>query len=849
MKSLAKAPMSQTAERYSRIQELFDAVVDLPSDDRAAILEKQCGGDATLRQEVETLLAADAQTGSFGEEPVFPLPEDLFPDEAEEPFAGRRFGVYEIIREVGRGGLGAVYLAARADDEYRKEVAIKLIRRGLDTDDILRRFRTERQILAQLDHPNIARLLDGGTTDDGLPYFVMEYVKGEPINAYCDLHNLNPSDRLQLFRKVCAAVTYAHQNLVVHRDLKPSNILVTSDGDPKLLDFGIAKLLSADDEAFTQTAPGLRAMTPDYASPEQIKGEKITTASDVYSLGVLLYELLTGQRPYRLKTRTPEEFARAITEQEPERPSSAITNGDPSSVVSRHSSFPKGDLDNIVLMALRKEPERRYSSVAQFSEDIRRHLEGRPVVAHKDTFTYRAQKFIERNKIGVAAALTIFLILLTGIIVTLFQAERVVAERNRARKEAAKASRINTFLQNVLAFSDPSWLSSNPNKDREATVSEALETASRRVETELADQPEVAAAVHFTVGWTYKALGKLDKAEPHLRAAFDIRRRVLGGEDQDTAQSMVGLAELFQLRGNSKEAEAMTREAVSIYRKAQTKGVVDVKWFAVGLSNLSLILYATKGQDAVCEALTREAIAVSSPLTGTDRAPVPIFYNNLANLRNEQGDLDGAIRYTRNAIEEQARLPGDSRLGMDNFLNSLGVLLATKGEFPEAERALLEAVEIAVKTVGENHRSTALYLTNLSGCHSGSGNFHRAREVANRAIEIQQRSIPETHPDYIRSWLSLGNALNGLGELAQAEEFLRRALGRAREKLPPNSRYIPLAAGSLGENLTRQKRLFPEAEELLQFSYRELKARLGDGHPQTAKAAERLRKLEQIVAE
>lgn len=308
---------------------------------------------------------------------------------------------------------------------------------------------------------------------------------------------------------------------------------------------------------------------------------------------------------------------------------------------------------------------------------------------------------------------------------------------------------------------------------------------------------------------------------------------------------MVGLAELFQLRGNSAEAEAMTRDAVAIYRKAHAKGEVDAKWFAVGLSNLCLILYATKGQDPVCESLAREAIAVSGPLTGADRAPVPVFYGNLANLRNEQGDLDGAIRYNQLAIDEQSRLPGDARLGMDNFLNSLGVLLATKGEFPEAERALLEAVEIATKTVGENHRTTALYLTNLSSCYSASGDFSRGREVADRAIAIQQRSIPETHPDYIRSWLSLGNALIRLGDLIVAEDYLRRALVRAREKLPPNSRYIALAAGSLGENLTRQKKLSPEAEELLQFSYRELKARLGDGHPQTAKAALRLRALEQ----
>ena len=290
----------------------------------------------SLRVEIESLLKSDERTDGFIEQPAFAIPRDLFPDNVDEPFVGRQFGAYQVIREIGRGGLGAVYLAARADDEYRKEVAIKLVRRGLDTEDILRRFRNERQILAQLDHPNIARLIDGGTTDDGLPYFVMEYVNGEPINAYCDANALPTTERLKLFRKVCAAITYAHQNLVIHRDLKPSNILVTQEGEPKLLDFGIAKLLSAGDELFTQTIPALRVMTPEYASPEQVKGDKIMTTSDVYSLGVLLYELLTGQRPYRLKTRTPEEIARAITEQEPERPSTAVAKGDGS---SKHPKF------------------------------------------------------------------------------------------------------------------------------------------------------------------------------------------------------------------------------------------------------------------------------------------------------------------------------------------------------------------------------------------------------------------------------------------------------------------------------------------------------------------------------
>ena len=606
--------MTPAAERYSRVQELFDAAVDLPGEQRAAFLANQCDGDAALRHEVEALLAEDAQSGSFGERPRFVISSDVFPGAREEELAGRRFGVYEVIREIGRGGLGAVYLAARADDEYRKEVALKLIRRGLDTDDILRRFRTERQILAQLDHPNIARLLDGGTSEDGLPYFVMEYVQGEPISTYCDLHGLKLNERLELFRKVCAAVTYAHQNLVVHRDLKPSNILVTSDGEPKLLDFGIAKLLSTDDELmFTQTAPGMGAMTPDYASPEQVRGEKITTASDVYSLGVLLYELLTGKKPYRLTTRTSEELSRAVVEQEPERPSAALSSQER----RYHIAAPClcGDLDNIVLMALRKDQERRYSSVAQFSGDIRRHLEGLPVIAHKDTVSYRASKFIRRNAVGVTAAVFVLLSLLGGIVATAWQARRATsnartaeeqartasAERDRAQREGAKAQSINTFLQNILGFSDPTWVAGNPRGNaHQMTIAEAIDEAARRSEAELADQPEVLAAVQFSIGRIYETRGQLDRAEALLRSSLDIRRRVLGSEHPETAQSMAALGERLTNSGKSAESDPLLREALAFFRRTPSKSPADLKWFAISLNGLGLAQTA-RGEAAAGE--------------------------------------------------------------------------------------------------------------------------------------------------------------------------------------------------------------------------------------------------------
>ncbi|HEX7999681.1 MAG TPA: protein kinase [Pyrinomonadaceae bacterium] len=398
--------MVMTPERWKKVEEVFESALERAPEERSAYLTQACAGDAALRNQVETLIASYEKAGSFIEEPVLGtavLPETVV-DETVNTLIGLRLGSYKIVREIGRGGMGSVYLAMRADDEFQKRVAIKLIKRGMDTDFIVRRFRHERQILASLDHPNIARLLDGGTTEDGLPYFVMEFVEGQPIHHYCDTQKLSTTERLKLFVKACAAVEYAHHNLIIHRDLKPSNILVTAEGTPKLLDFGIAKILNPEiaSQTMDPTTAALRLMTPEYASPEQVRGLTATTASDVYSLGVLLYELLTGHRPYRLYNRLPEEIARVICEEEPERPSVVISriehiplgNGSykvevtPESVSKTRDGAPDklrrqlaGNLDNIILKALRKEPQRRYNTVGEFAEDIRRHLDGLPVSA------------------------------------------------------------------------------------------------------------------------------------------------------------------------------------------------------------------------------------------------------------------------------------------------------------------------------------------------------------------------------------------------------------------------------------------------------------------------------------
>ena len=613
--------MPATVERWARIKEVFEAAAELSGAARETFLEQACGPDETLRREVESLLASDAQANDFIERPADSLPRDLLQEFAAEPFVARRFGAYQSIRELGRGGLGTVYLAARADDQYQKEVALKLLRRGLDTDDILRRFRNERQILARLEHPNIARLIDGGTSEDVLPYFVMEYVAGEPLDRYCQSRHLTTAERLQLFRTVCGAITYAHQNLVIHRDLKPSNILVTKEGEVKLLDFGIAKLLGAEEEAAFRTMTEQRVMTPEYASPEQVRGESITTASDVYSLGVVLYELLTGAKPYRLTSRSPQELERAITEVEAPRPSAAI----------RNQKFLRGDLDNIVLMALRKEPERRYASVGQFSEDIRRHLDGLPVIARPGTVPYRSGKFIRRHKVGVATATLLGLSLVGGIIATIWEARRATAQRDRAERRFADVR----SLSNALLFEIAPKIErlEGSTEARRSLVDRALEYLDSLAHESSGDhqlQGELAAA--------YEKVGELQGAprKPNLsdyagaiasyEKARDIRKRLQEKnpfELENLRRLARDLSALSSIRwwtsdtGGSLE-DSRTARAAYATLLARQPGSIDLQLAAAESQiNLGSIYYFNEQLAPVYEPL-RQALAALAALRARD---------------------------------------------------------------------------------------------------------------------------------------------------------------------------------------------------------------------------------------
>jgi len=584
---------------WQRIENLFLASVDLPAEEQARFLEMSCAGDAELLSEIRSLIASDPGSGVVIEALVQQEAEDFFESKA---LVGERLGNYRVLREIGRGGMGAVYLATRDDDEYRNEVAIKVVKRGMDTVEVLTRFRYERQILANLAHPYIARLFDGGSTQDGVPFFVMEYIEGRPIHAFCQANGLDFDQRCRLFLCVLEAVAYAHRNLVVHRDLKPSNILVTADGTPKLLDFGVAKLLGGDAGADQTLTASVRPYTPNYASPEQVRGIAVTTSTDIYSLGAVLYELLTQQRAQPIDVLTPAAIERQVCDVEVVRPSSVAKD------------LPS-DLDNIVLMAMRKEPERRYQSAAQFAEDIQRYLDGRPVIARQDSPAYRARKFIQRNALEVAMAAIVVVSLVAGIVVSLAQARRAenalrVAESQRAiaqRETAhAEAARISESQQKMIAEQQRAIANDRSDEAQKQTaiadqrVKDILTVANRTlfdVHDAIAPLPGSMAARRTLVDTTLTYLQDLqskanldDKMRQTLAAAYYKVGLIQGDPEGASLQDSSGA------EPNLLKAQALLQP---VYQREPNDPNVTLLWLEIRTELIELNYHAGHQQDAV----------------------------------------------------------------------------------------------------------------------------------------------------------------------------------------------------------------------------------------------------------
>ena len=792
-------------ERWQQVKDVLEQALDLAPEQREAFLDHACRDDHALRQEVDSLLQEESEdAGTPLQSPVnLTLPE-IEPD--VDSWAGRRIGSYEIIELIGEGGMGSLFLAARADEQYRKQVAIKIVKQGLSTPFALARFRAERQILANLEHANIARLLDGGTTENGVPYVVMEFVEGRPIDQFCDDHELTVDARLKIFLEVCSAVQYAHRRLTVHRDIKPNNILVTKEGSPKLIDFGIAKILAPETfDGSDRTTMGLRLLTPAYASPEQVKGEPITTASDVYSLGVVLYELITGHEVYRVAARSRESLARAACEQEPERPSLAVRRNVPGDKDGREEIPPErasalrasspeklskrlsGDLDKIVLTALRKEPERRYGSVEQFAEDIRRHLNNLPVSAQGDSFPYRTQKFVTRHKPGIFAAAVAGLALIVGTGISL-------REAHVARVESARAERrFNDVrkLANSLIFEIHDSVSAVPGTTatRKLIVERGLEYLDSLASESLADtslQAELASAyrrIGEAQGGQFAAnLGDTAGALKSFQKSLEIRKQIYAAADPNKLENILALADSYRAVSEKLLSAGLTAEAYEDVRQA------------VQLGEKSLPAHPKDA--SLLQELTSDYESEADLLGGNF---------NLSNL----GDRKGALVTRQKVLELSERLvqlhPDDD--SAQRYLAAavvrMGDQLLLSGRRQEALQHYLQAQPIFEKLVA--HSPNPKLQDNLHGVYQRisvveltNGDYQQAVKSARDTLTLSIR-LSAADPRDVWAQLSLAedcsNLADALSRTAERQEVipaLERSLSIMSELLARDPKNVEL---------------------------------------------------------
>jgi serine/threonine-protein kinase len=801
-----------TPQRWHQIEEIFARAESLDAARRADFLDEACAGDAELRDEVESLLAAAATPDRRVDQPIVSLREPLEPS-----IVGRRIGPYRVLEEIGRGGLGAVYRAAREDGEVDQVVAIKRIKRGMDTDEVLRRFRAERQILANLDHPGIARFLDAGTAEDDRPYFVMEYVDGERLDDYCKTQALSIEERLGLFCEICSAVHHAHQNLVVHRDLKPGNVLVTESGRPKLLDFGIAKLLTPEAAARTElTRLGSAPMTLEYASPEQVRAAPVTTASDVYSLGVLLCELLTGERPHRLEGCSLAEAIRRVCEDEPTPP-------------SRFRPDLSVDFDSIVLKALHKKPADRYRSVEQFSDDVRAYLAGRPVLAHEASRTYRLAKFLERHKLAVAAAGTLLLAVLgVGVLVT-FLWQRAVAERDRAETERRRAERVIDLLVDVFESPDP-----DRAQGGEPTARELLDLGREKVLGGLAEEPEVRAALLQVMGRVYRRLGDYGDSRNLLEEALRLRRRTLAADHPLIAESLHDLGYVLHRQGDLAGAGPLFEEAVAIQRRNAQRFPLEL---ARGLTNLSQLRYDEKKYEEA-QAVLREALEIKRRIPGTTDEDLVVTLSNLAAMRKVLGRWEESVELYREVLEIRRRAHGPLHTGVAQSLVNLGTVLRDLGELGEAESLLREALEVRRQLQGEGHPEVAIAHRRLGTVLETRGDLEDAATEYAKALEVQLVALGGGHPELAITWTRQAAVHAKQGELVACESLARKALAVLRETQPDSWRVAD-AESVLGGCLAGQGQRLA-AEPLLRASYERLRQVRGERDLATREAGKRL---------
>lgn len=766
-----------TPDYWQKLETLFHAALELQPGARREYLQQECAGDEQLRQQVESLILSS--------DPTSHLMDGVIAEEAAavtDLAPGERIGQYEIVRELGQGGMGAVYLAVRADDQFRKQVAIKLVRADFSSRSIVERFRTERQILANLEHPGIARLLDGGATTRGSPYVVMEYVDGVPVDVYCERHRLSIRERLVLFRRIADAVSYAHRNLIVHRDIKPDNVLVTAQGEPKLLDFGIAKLLIAEGapvQPSQSTIATERLMTPEFASPEQARGEAITTLSDVYSLGVLVYKMLTDKVPVRLSSQRAADIEREICERVPVRASVAARGTGSWAKLGKESAR---DLDTILMVALHKEPGRRYASVENFSADIERYLDGFAVLARGDSWSYRTGKLIRRHPFATAAAV-LFLVAAVGFSTGM----AILAQR--ARREARTANEVTDYLIGVFRSNDP-----NSGRGDLVTARELLDRGAQQLDTKLRDEPVVQARMLDTMGELYNDLGLSQKAEDLLRRSLEVRKTRLSLNDVAAADTLDRLGDVAQDMSQYAVAERYFRQALAIRQKESGPDSGPV---AEDYARISSILW-NMGNYAPAEDLDRKAIAIETRLHGPDALITLDMQNDLGTIYDSEDRYQAAADQAKYVLDTRLRIEPPNHPDLGYSWHNYAQPLAGLGRFKDAENAERRAVAVRIQAYGKDHPQVAENQGELAGILLKTGKFEEALQLAQQAFarELALYGSDNRDTNYCRT--NYARALLAAGRGAEALDQERTALTVWERLVPPHHPKLASALVILG---------------------------------------------------
>jgi len=805
---LPDARVRMDPERWHRVEQVLDAALTSQPSEWPALLDERCTGDPELRREVEALLGRLDSVRGFLDSPPAALAAAIVAEaqeaEAGSGHEGRRIGAYRLVRELGRGGMSRVYLAERADGQFTQQVALKLLRPGLDSVIDRERFRAERQILASLNHPAIARLLDGGVTDEAQPFLVLELVEGMPIDRHCTERGLSVRDRLGLFLTVCEAAQYAHRNLVVHRDLKPGNILVTREGGVKLLDFGLAKLLESRDAGESaHTRPGQRWMTPEYAAPEQIRGEPVTTLTDVYQLGIVLYQLLTGRLPFSVTRGSLRELEADVLANDPTPPSAAVARSDPLLGRSLH-----GDLDAIVLRALRKEPDARYASAHDLAQDLRLHLTGHPVLARRQTTGYHVRRFVRRHRVGLGAAAGFMLLLLVyagTVTVQRQQVRRALAEATLGRQ---KSQTVTDFMLGLFYASEGGTALTDS-----VTARELLGRGEARVR-ELAGQPSVQAHLLDVIGNLYLQLNDLDRARPLLEEALAIRLRQHGENDLDYVATLDGLAEVADRKQDIPGAVSLRTRALALRRMLSDPG--DPRTLDA-MSALSFALHRA-GNDSAAMPLFNEwtaAVARQPDQVSAERAAQLTRAAELLETRAEPARAESLYRH---ALDIRRRYYGERHVMVASSLLDLSSLLgAHKPE--DARVTTVEAIGMLRATYADGHPQLARALTDLGVIDLKLKRYKDAQPPLREALALRRRLQGDSTIDVATIAQHLSWALSMDGDPVEAEALARESLRIWQAAFGPSNGMVVLAGVYIAEALRAQGR-YAEAEPLMLAAYR-----------------------------